>query len=232
MRWRIDLHCHSRHSYDGWTRPAEVVRRARAAGLDRICLTDHGNMRGAFEAREIDGDLVIPGEEIRCADGTELIGIGLEREIADGGELADTAARIRDQGGLVYLPHPFAYATGGQRRATAALHLADIVEVFNPRAFLPAWNARAEVAARAARKPGAASSDAHFPWEIGRSYTELPPFASLAELPRALAEATFAPDRRTGWTCHLFSSGWALARRLVLPSSVTGPTPGTTPPSP
>lgn len=217
--WRIDLHCHTRHSYDGWTRPEELVRRAREAGLTRICVTDHGTLKGAIEAREIDPELVIVGEEIRCADGTELIGIGLEREIRDGGGLVETAARIREQGALVYLPHPFAYLLRGKSRANAAIGLADIVEIFNPRAFRSAWNEQAEAAAREYGKPGAASSDAHFPWEIGRSYTEVPPFGSIAELAAGTHEARHSPDLRTGWTCHVLSTGWALARRPFLPAT-------------
>jgi 3',5'-nucleoside bisphosphate phosphatase len=47
---RIDLHTHSSAS-DGTDPPAEVMRRARAAGLDVIALTDHDTLGGQDEAR-------------------------------------------------------------------------------------------------------------------------------------------------------------------------------------
>jgi len=47
---RIDLHSHSSAS-DGTDPPAEVMRRARAAGLDVIGLTDHDTLSGQDEAR-------------------------------------------------------------------------------------------------------------------------------------------------------------------------------------
>ena len=47
---RIDLHAHSAAS-DGTDPPAEVMRRARAAGLDVIALTDHDTLAGHDEAR-------------------------------------------------------------------------------------------------------------------------------------------------------------------------------------
>src|SRR5437667_12024773 len=46
---RVDLHCHSTAS-DGEYAPAEVVRRARAAGLAAIALTDHDTTDGVPEA--------------------------------------------------------------------------------------------------------------------------------------------------------------------------------------
>lgn len=47
---RYDIHTHSNHS-DGSLPPAEVVRRARDAGLDGIALTDHDAISGVDEAR-------------------------------------------------------------------------------------------------------------------------------------------------------------------------------------
>lgn len=213
--WRIDLHCHTSRSYDGWTTPTELVRRARAAALDRICVTDHGNMRGALEASRIDTELVIPGQEIRCATGIELIGIGLSEPVAEGRSVSETAAMIREQGALVYAPHPFAYARHGSLRAALSIEAADIVEVFNPRAFLPSWNRDAADAAARAGKAMAASSDAHFPWEIGRSYTEVQPFETISELATRIRSGRPVHDSRTSWSCHLLSVSLGGTRRLT-----------------
>ena len=64
---RIDLHVHSNAS-DGTDAPAEVVRRARAAGLDVLALTDHDTQAGIAEAREAlpPGLTLVPGMELSC----------------------------------------------------------------------------------------------------------------------------------------------------------------------
>jgi 3',5'-nucleoside bisphosphate phosphatase len=65
---RIDLHVHSSAS-DGTDAPAEVARRARAAGLDVFALTDHDTQAGIAEARAaLPGGLtLVPGMELSCA---------------------------------------------------------------------------------------------------------------------------------------------------------------------
>ena len=63
----IDLHVHSNAS-DGTDPPAEVIRRAEAAGLDVLALTDHDTQAGLAEARAAlpDGLTLIPGMELSC----------------------------------------------------------------------------------------------------------------------------------------------------------------------
>ncbi|UCD25294.1 MAG: PHP domain-containing protein, partial [Gemmatimonadota bacterium] len=99
------------------------------------------------------------------------------------------ADRIRAQGGLVYAPHPFAYLTKADWRAHRVAAVADLVEVFNSRAFMPAWNQKAVELANSFKLPAAASSDAHFPWELGRAYTEVPEFSTAADLSDSLESA-------------------------------------------
>lgn len=197
-RWRVDLHAHTSASRDGLTPPRVLARRAGRAGLHRIAVTDHGEIRGALAAREADGgERVIVGEEIECACGTELIGLFLVERIPQGLAVQEVAARIRRQGGVVYAPHPFAYRTRPSWHAARALAHADVAETFNARAFLPAWNRRAAAEAAARGMPAAAGSDAHLPWEIGRAWTELPPFTDGAGLLASLRLAVPVP-RRTG----------------------------------
>ncbi len=64
---RIDLHSHSNAS-DGTDPPAEVMRRARAAGLDVIALTDHDTLAGIDQARRAlpPGLTLVPGMELSC----------------------------------------------------------------------------------------------------------------------------------------------------------------------
>jgi 3',5'-nucleoside bisphosphate phosphatase len=64
---RIDLHTHSTAS-DGTDPPAEVMRRAAAAGLDVVALTDHDTLAGHREARDAlpPGLALLTGMELSC----------------------------------------------------------------------------------------------------------------------------------------------------------------------
>lgn len=212
---RIDLHTHTHHSADGWTPPRLLLERCEEMGIDRVAITDHGEIEGALEARALQPHRVIVGEEILCSDATELIGLFLTERIPMGLPAREVAERIHDQGGVVYAPHPFAYPTRAAAHAGAALALGDLVEVFNSRAFLPAWNRRAGVAAAEHGLLGFAGSDAHFPWEIGRAFTEIPAFDSAAGLVRLAPLARPHGVRRASPLIHVASIGLRLARECA-----------------
>ena len=94
---RADLHSHSTAS-DGTDAPAEVMRRARAARLDVIALTDHDTVAGHDEARAAlpPGLTLVPGMELSCRlDGHSVHLLGYLFDPADP-ELAAETARIRD----------------------------------------------------------------------------------------------------------------------------------------
>ncbi|MFD5494642.1 PHP domain-containing protein [Streptomyces sp. NPDC001812] len=71
---RIDLHTHSTAS-DGTDSPAGLVRKAAAAGLDVVALTDHDTTRGHAEALAAlpAGLTLVTGAELSC----RLDGIGM-----------------------------------------------------------------------------------------------------------------------------------------------------------
>lgn len=211
---KVDFHTHTHRSLDAVTTPGDLVERAREAGLDRIAVTDHGTLRGALEARELDPGLVIVGEEVRCRCRTEVIGLFLRERIPDGLSLEETVERIRGQGGLVYAPHPYAYAVKADIRARRLLEVADIVEAFNARAFLPVWNRAAREAARHRSLGVGAGSDAHFPGEIGRAWAELPAFRGPAELVDAAASGRPVGIRTTGPLKHIVSAGLKAVRMV------------------
>ena len=71
---KVDFHAHTKYSRDSTLRPSELIERARAAGLDRIAVTDHNRMDGAWAAHALDPSLIILGEEVDCAQGEDLIG--------------------------------------------------------------------------------------------------------------------------------------------------------------
>lgn len=213
MDWiRADLHTHTRHSLDAFPAPVELVRRAAEVGLDRIAVTDHGSIEGALEAKRRDPERVIVGQEVRCACRTEVIGLFLSRHVPDGLSLEETVERIREQGGVVYVPHPFAYLRLPRERARRALALADVVEVVNARAFLPTWNRQAGRAADRLELPAGAGSDAHRLRELGRAHLRLPDFRGPEEFLASVRHAEPELLRTTGPEGHLLSVGWKAAR--------------------
>ena len=93
---RADLHAHSTAS-DGTCPPAEVMSRARAAGLDVIALTDHDTVAGHAEARAAlpPGLTLVPGMELSCRlEGHSLHLLGYLFDPAEP-ELAAECAAIR-----------------------------------------------------------------------------------------------------------------------------------------
>ncbi len=187
---------------------------AIARGLDRIAITDHETIDGALVAHHAHPGRVIIGEEINCRCGTHLIGLFLTDHVPSGLSIEETAERIRLQGGLVYGPHPFAYLTQPARRANRVAAVSDVVEVFNSRAFLPAWNRKAATLAGALELPAAASSDAHFHWELGRAYTELPEFLTADEFRYSLSKARPRGIRTGSAWLHLASASVSKTRGL------------------
>lgn len=212
---RIDLHNHTRASHDCLTDPRALVDRARERGLDRIGITDHNALSAALElARELP-DVVIPGEEVKTAEGIDVIGLYLEEVIPKGTSARETCERIREQGGLVYLPHPYASGKGGSGRYCEELApLVDVVEVFNARLHPASRNEPARELARRHGLPGGAGSDAHTLGEVAGAFVELPPHPNE---PGALLEALAAArvhGTTSSWLVHLAST-WAKVRKKL-----------------
>jgi hypothetical protein len=181
----LELHAHTYFSEDCLMRPAAIVRVCQQRGVDRLAVTDHNTMRGAWAVREIAPELVIPGEEIMTTQG-ELLGYFMREEIPAGLTPAETIARLRAQGAAISVSHPFdRYRSGAWREAdlAAIIDQVDAIEVFNARCYVAADNARALAFAQARGKPGAVGSDAHSYGELGRAALCLPaPPQTAAEL--------------------------------------------------
>ena len=177
MRAFIDLHCHSSASFDSLASPEAVVRAAAKRGLTHLAITDHDRIEGALRARDAapDGLTVIVGEEVKTADG-DLIAVFLERAVAPGRPARETIAEVREQGGLVGIPHPFDRFRGSMLndpRLEATGELVDWVEAHNARVVGGTGNEQAAAFARGLGLPGIAVSDAHSTLEVGVAYTTL-----------------------------------------------------------
>jgi predicted metal-dependent phosphoesterase TrpH len=211
-RVRVDLHSHTMWSGDSTTTPDELVAAVAESGIDVLCVTDHHAVAGAIELREVLPCRVVIGEELRTSKG-EVIGLFLRERISNGMDHLDTARAIRDQGGIVYIPHPF----DPMRRnlAEPALYelaeagLVDAVEVFNAKTSLPSLNRRAREFATEFDLAAGAGSDAHVPHAIGSAYVEMPDFDTPAEFLTALREGSVVGhhwDEARPWSPRIIPS--------------------------
>jgi predicted metal-dependent phosphoesterase TrpH len=174
---KLDLHLHTRASFDCLSQPEAVLQRALECGLDMICVTDHNEIGAAQNLHRANPERVIVGEEVKTAEGVDIIGLFLSERIPRGTPARQTCERIRAQGGIVYVPHPFAGGKGGGGRILAQLaDLIDAVEGFNARIHDAALNERAVAWARSHGLPLGAGSDAHTLREVGRAWVEMPAF--------------------------------------------------------
>lgn len=212
-RIRVDLHLHTLGSRDCLSDPEAVLARARSEGLDRIAVTDHDRIGVALEMYRRHPARIIPGEEVKTAEGVDVIGLYLREEIPGGTPARETCRRIREQGGLVYLPHPFAPGKGGSGAlADEIAPLCDVIEVFNARLHRSELNRRARALAERHGLPGGAGSDAHTLGELGRVRITLPAHPNE---PEALLEALASAEVRGATSSphvHLWST-WAKIRK-------------------
>ncbi len=155
-----------------------------------VAVTDHNEIEAALEIRQALPIPVIVGEEVSTADG-DLIGLLFHQRIPPGWSAIRTASAIREQGGLVYAPHPFDRRRRSLNHATLnalfAATLLDIVEVANSKEL--AFNSEAASAAQRFSVVAAAGSDAHVPAAVGSSFTEVESLPDEEMDPRSLMAA-------------------------------------------
>jgi predicted metal-dependent phosphoesterase TrpH len=175
---RLDLHVHTHYSPDSITTPAALIQAAQRRRLDGLAVTDHNVIEGALQVQEMAPFPVIIGEEIKTTEG-EIIGLFLRERIPPRLSPEETIAAIRQQGGLVYIPHPFdrwRREAMGRRTLERIIDQVDALEVFNARVLIRQDNALALQVAGAHGLGMGAGSDAHTPYEVGRTYVEIDSF--------------------------------------------------------
>jgi predicted metal-dependent phosphoesterase TrpH len=191
----VDLHMHTDHSGDCATPVEVLLQTARDRGLGAIAITDHNEVSGALEAAAIaesmDDLKVIVAEEVKTAEQGEVIGLFLKEKIPKGLTMAETIAAIREQGGLVYVPHPFDrfHSVPDYEHLLDIVEDVDMLEVFNPRVALTAFNEEAVRFAGKYRIVPAAGSDSHVAQGLGSVRQRIHDFDGPAEFLEAMRDA-------------------------------------------
>lgn len=176
----IDTHCHTRFSYDNWLEPLDLVRRAKALGLDGVCITEHHSYEASESVEQIgrdEGLMVLRGVEI-ATDRGHLLAYG----VTDDGwnvwgrdnylPLPAVIERINALGGVCVPAHPFR-EIGLSSLCEGLLELSGIagVETHNG-GNSPHDNALAQQATSHLRLPSLGGSDCHKVDAVGRCATE------------------------------------------------------------
>jgi predicted metal-dependent phosphoesterase TrpH len=210
-QWIVcDLHMHTSWSHDCAIEVPELLTHAETEGLGAIAITDHNVFGGALEALAATTNLtVIPGEEVKTQDQGEVIGLFLSEEIPRGLPFADTVAAIHEQGGVVYLPHPFDRMHSIPDAATLRRHLdeIDVFEVYNARLLFEGYNEEALRFARKYNLTMGAGSDAHVLQGVGTGALRMREFHDRDEFLASLRTAQVL--RRPKSLLYLQSLKWA-----------------------
>jgi hypothetical protein len=185
-----DLHMHTNHSHDCATDPEALLDHCIAQGLGAVAITDHNEVSGALEAAALGKPItVIVGEEVKTSQG-EVIGLFLRERIERGLTMDETIAAIQDQGGLVYMPHPFdrMHTIPDPATLLRVLDSIDIFEVYNSRLLFDAFNDDAMRFAAKYNLIQAAGSDAHVLQGIGTALNQIPAFDGPEEFLLAMRQ--------------------------------------------
>jgi predicted metal-dependent phosphoesterase TrpH len=201
----IDFHCHSNTSPDSLADIKKLVTTARARGLTRLVITDHNSIVGALEAKALDPDLIVVGEEIKTTRG-EILAAFVKELIPRGLSPLETIGRLREQGAFISISHPFDLRSGAWVLADLLdiTHFVDAIEVFNSRCIKKDANHLALNYARQYNLPGIAGSDAHSAFELGNARLMLPPFKGPDGLRNVIREGKVLGRRAPFWV-HLLS---------------------------
>ena len=209
---KVDCHSHTMWSGDCTTTPDELAQAIAEAGIDVLCITDHNVIAGAeLLAAELPCRVIV-GEELRVGHG-ELIGLFLRERVPMGLGAIESARRIRQQGGVVYIPHPFDPMRNCLRSDEIDLLLAeglvDAIEGRNAKTSLASLNQQAIDYGHLHNLAVGAGSDAHVPGAIGAAYVVMPDFDGPAAFLDSMGQGRLVGhfyDKARPWTPRIIPS--------------------------
>ena len=157
--YRGIIHVHSKYSYDSWRSSRSILRAACGAKLDFVLLTDHGTIKGSQMLQEKAARARIPllvpvAAEYKTEYG-DIIAAFISHEV-QARRWDDFVKEVRQQGGLLLLPHPFSHHCNLAR----IVQDVDLIETYNGR-LSALLNEKARVLSEKIGKPGYAASDSH-----------------------------------------------------------------------
>ncbi len=172
-------------------------------------------MAGAFEMADVSPLPVILSEEIKSTAG-DIIGLFLREEIPRDLTPRDTAGAIKEQGGIVLVPHPFdslRRSALGRAAVDSIREQIDILEVFNARTLRDRDNEAARAYVREHRLVGSVGSDSHISREVGVCWQLMSPWDQPGQFLENLRGAELHEELAPAWV-HAGSSLHAYSTKL------------------
>ncbi len=208
------IHIHTDFSYDSNITVAQLARGCEEHGIGCVAVTDHDSIEGARRLAASTDINVIIGEEVTTRDG-HLIGLFLEEWIPPGLSALDTAKAIREQGGLVLLPHPFvrAFSCGLGETAWQMPEWIDAVEVCNGQNISRRADRLATAFAEAHDLPQYVGADSHMNTSLAPCYQMMAPACDSRSFLVALRKAELVRGLHP-WT-YFASTGYRLMLALA-----------------
>ncbi len=204
---RIDMHVHTRVSSPcSVIDPADLIPWAKRAGLDGLCITEHEESLGAQVAWELgrrEGFPIFRGMEVYTDAGDVLV-FGIYEDPKHWiTPIAELVQRVEGAGGVIIPAHPCRgsddlHARYGHEAAELLMRSSVAVETLNGGSS-PENNRLAEQLRERYGLHAVGGSDAHYPMQLGRCYTEfIREVADEAELIRELKEGAYRPMSGNG----------------------------------
>ncbi|MBI2852780.1 MAG: PHP domain-containing protein [Chloroflexi bacterium] len=204
---KADFHIHTEYSMDCQTSLDDLISRCLELGINCITVSDHDAVDGAKQLQRIAPFTVIVAEEILTPQG-EIMGMFLQERIPSGVSVEQAISRIKEQGGLVCLPHPFDTLRGLKLEGKEIEKLVgriDIIEAFNARSLFNRCNTKARAFAMKHDIPMTAGSDAHSPAEMGGTYVEMPEFEEKQGFLQSLRQGVMH-KKKSSFLVHINST--------------------------
>ncbi|MCS7123655.1 MAG: PHP domain-containing protein [Candidatus Aenigmarchaeota archaeon] len=162
------FHLHTVYSKGSSIKIEYLVKFIKNRKIDGICITDHSSFKGYEKIKKLVKIDVVPGIEIDTNFGDVII-IGIEElknRVYNYNDLVDF---VKNNGGLVVLPHPFDIFRKGVLTKNKEVYF-DVLEIFNGRCILDTFNEKSKMFCKMKNKIGIAGSDAHFAAELDNCY--------------------------------------------------------------
>ena len=175
-KYKIEFHVHTCYSKDSVLTYPFLLFMLKLKRINCIAVTDHNEIYGAVKYKEKlskHSISVIIGEEIFSSDG-EIIGLFLKEKIPANLTAEETVKRIKEQGGIVYVPHPYdnkrAKTVLKKEKISKLKKEIDFIEIHNGRNISDEYSIMQEKIQKEYNINPIIGSDAHTFYELGRNY--------------------------------------------------------------
>lgn len=176
MKFKLDLHVHSKFSGDNDSEPEELIIEAIRRELSGMAFTEHYSYEASEPLEQLrekytDRIRIFRGVEFSALEGHCLIfGVNTDTLTIKYAPLEDIIKIVNQAGGVVIPSHPYRRGNGMGDAVRSARGICAI-EGYNGCNMHP-YNEKAIATARELKLPYTGGSDAHYPKEVGLCLTE------------------------------------------------------------